>query len=91
MVSNMEELSEDNLEELFKMWNVTVLASAESEEEIKFYNYCRVQEEEGNLGIACMECCFSKAADTMTLMIKSDDEELAGFVSRYVEDFLKLN
>lgn len=43
MVSNMEELSEDNLEELFKMWNVTVLASAESEEEIKFYNYCRVQ------------------------------------------------
>lgn len=38
-----------------------------------------------------MECCFSKAADTMTLMIKSDDEELAGFVSRYVEDFLKLN
>lgn len=27
----------------------------------------------------------------MTLMIKSDDEELAGFVSRYVEEFIKLN
>jgi hypothetical protein len=27
----------------------------------------------------------------MTLMIKCEDEELAGFVSRYIEEFLRLN
>ena len=41
--------------------------------------------------MACMECCFSKLAETVTLMIKSDDEELAGFVSRYVEEIFKVN
>jgi hypothetical protein len=74
MVNNLDELDEENLEELFKMWNIIVLASAESEEEIKFYNYCKVQTVDRDLGTACMECCFSKLADTMTLMIKSDDE-----------------
>jgi hypothetical protein len=61
-----------------------VLASADSEEEIKFYNYCRVQESEGDLGVACMEFCVHKLPETMTLMIKCEDEELAGFVSRYI-------
>ena len=84
MVSNLEVLSEENLEELFRLWNVTVLASAESAEEIKFYCYCRVQSAEKYLGVACMECCLHKLPETATLMIKSDDDELAGFVSRYI-------
>mgnify|MGYP000959089056 CR=1 FL=1 len=91
MVTNIEFLGEEVLEELFKMWNITVLASGETEEEIKLYNYCRVQSEEGNLGVTCMECCFHKLPETMTLMIKSEDDELAGFVSRYIEDILRLN
>lgn len=61
-----------------------MLASAESEEEIKFYNYCKVQTADSDLGVCCMECVFNKLAETVTLMIKSDDEELAGFVSRYI-------
>lgn len=32
-----------------------------------------------------------KVAETMTLMVKSEDEELSGFISKYVEEFLKLN
>ena len=51
---NVDLLSEENLEELFKIWNITVLASADTEEEVKFYNYCRIQHETGDLGIACM-------------------------------------
>jgi len=62
MVNSLDELSEEVLDELFKMWNIIVLASAETEEEIKFYNYCKVQTEEKDLGLACMECCFSKLA-----------------------------
>jgi hypothetical protein len=54
LLAGVELLSEENLEELFKIWNITVLASADSEEEIKFYNYCRVQESSGDLGVACM-------------------------------------
>jgi hypothetical protein len=60
IVADAEIISEENLEELFKIWNITVLASADTEEEIKFYNYCRVQEEDGDLGIACMEFCVHK-------------------------------
>ena len=54
ILPNVDLLSEANLEELFKIWNITVLASADTEEEIKFYNYCRIQQETGDLGIACM-------------------------------------
>lgn len=50
-----------------------MLASADTEEEIKFYNYCRVQEANGDLGIACMEFCIHKLPETMTLMIKCED------------------
>ena len=41
--------------------------------------------------IACMEFEVNKQVETLTLMVKSENEEFAGFVSKYVEDFLKLN
>ena len=34
---------------------------------------------------------MNKEVETITLVVKSEDEELAGFLSKYVEDFLKLN
>ena len=73
------------------MWNIQVLASNDTEDEIKLYNYCKVQSVEGDLGIACMEFCVQKLPETVTLMIKCEDEELAGFISKYIEDFLKTN
>ena len=38
-----------------------------------------------------MEFTVQKLPETLTLMIKCDDEELAGFISKYIEDFLKTN
>lgn len=38
-----------------------------------------------------MEFCVNKLSETVTLMVKCEDDELAGFVSRYVEEFLRLN
>lgn len=43
MVADNELVTEENLEELFKIWNIKALASADSEDQIKFYNYCKVQ------------------------------------------------
>ena len=70
------------------MWNIKVIASAEGEENIKQYLYMRWLV---NGEIACMEIDVSKEVETMTLLIKSENEELAGFVSKYIEGFMKLN
>ena len=67
------------MEELFRIWNISVMASAESEENIKLYLYMMVKNE-----IACMEFEVNKEVETMTLMVKSENEEFAGFVSKYV-------
>ena len=32
-----------------------------------------------------------KEVETLTLVVKCENEELAGFVCKYVEDFIKLN
>lgn len=38
-----------------------------------------------------MELDVNKEVETMTLLIKCENEEFAGFVSKYIEDFLVLN
>ena len=72
-------MNEENLEELFRIWNISVTASAESEENIKLYLYMMVKNE-----VACMEFEVNKEVETLTLMVKSENEEFAGFVSKYV-------
>lgn len=41
--------------------------------------------------IACMEFEVMKEVETLTLVVKCKNEELAGYVSKYIEDFIKLN
>ncbi len=66
------------------------MASAEDDDTIKLYLYCKIKHEEKQ-EIALLEFQVIKIAETMTLMIKSEEEELSGFISKYVEEFLKLN
>ena len=56
------------------------MASAESEDNIKLYLYLMIKNGE----VACMEFEVNKEVETMTLMVKSENEEFAGFVSKYV-------
>ncbi len=59
------------------------MASAEDEDTIKLYLYTKIKHQEKS-EISLLELQVIKAAETMTLMIKSEDEELAGFISKYV-------
>lgn len=43
ILRNIELINEENLEELFKIWNIGVMASAEDEDTIKLYLYCRIK------------------------------------------------
>lgn len=83
----MELLNEETLEELCRLWNVSVIASMETEESIKQYLYFRLSRGDK----ACMELTITKEVETLALVVKTENDELAGFVSKYVEDFMKLN
>lgn len=72
MLRNIELINEENLEELFKIWNIGVMASAEDDDTIKLYLYCKIRHQE-RMEIALMEFQVIKIAETMTLMIKSED------------------
>ena len=54
---------------------------------MKIYLYCKLVKGE----IACMEFQVLKEAETMTLLVKSENEELGVFIGRYVEELLKMN
>ena len=86
MLQNTDTVNEANLEELFELWRVYNLAAGEEEGTLKMYFYCKVDSQ-----IACMELEASPDVGTLTLMTKCESEELAGFISKYVEGFLKLN
>ncbi len=59
------------------------MASAEDEDTIKLYLYAKIKHQQKS-EICLLELQIIKAAETMTLMIKSEDEELSGFISKYV-------
>ncbi len=67
------------------MWRISVMASGTEDDTIKMYLYGKVDK------VACMELEANTSAGTITLMTKCENEELAGFVSKYVEGFLKEN
>ena len=43
------------------------------------------------MDVALLEVQVNKLADTVTIMVKTQNQEASGFVSKYVEEFLKLN
>jgi len=49
MLQNVELISEDNLEQLFKLWRVSLMASGTEDNIVKMYFYAKVEK------IACME------------------------------------
>jgi hypothetical protein len=79
-------VNEENLEELFQIWNIHVMASAETEDNIKLYIYLKKHAD-----VACTEVEVNKQVETVTLIVKSENEEFAGFVCKYIEGFLKIN
>lgn len=87
MVKQVELLNEETLEDLCRLWSISVIASVESEESIKQYLYLKLIRGDK----ACMELTIAKEVETFSLVVKTQNEELAGFVSKYVEDFMKLN
>ena len=44
IIKNMELLTEETLEELFKLWQLSTIASAEDESSIKLYLYCKLNQ-----------------------------------------------
>lgn len=62
------------------------MASAETEDNIKLYIYLKKHGD-----VACTEVEVNKQVETITLIVKSENEEFAGFVCKYIEGFLKIN
>ena len=54
---------------------------------MKFYMYAQHKSE---LRV-CLQLDINKPEQQMQLVVKSTNEELASFVSKYVEEFLKYN
>lgn len=43
ILKKIDLINEENLEELFKIWNLGVMASAEDDDTIKLYLYCKIK------------------------------------------------
>jgi hypothetical protein len=75
------------VEDLFKKWRIYSIATSEDDSQMQFYMYT---EHKAGLKIIMM-LEISKADQVLTLKVKCGNEELAGFVSKYVEEFLQYN
>lgn len=62
-----------------------MMATGMEDNIIKMYFYCKATK------VACMELEANLEAETITIMTKCENEELAGFVSKYMEESLKTN
>lgn len=54
---------------------------------MKFYMYAQHKLEQR----ICLQLDINKEAHTLLLIVKSQNEELAAFISKYVEEFLQSN
>lgn len=69
------------------MYRIYSIATAEEETSMKFYMFAQ-----HNNGVrVCLQLDINKPDNQLLLIVKSANEELASFVSKYVEEFLKYN
>lgn len=86
-IQNLEGLTEESVEDLFKQWRIYSIATAEEETFMQFYLYA-----EHKSGVkACLQLDINKTDSTLMLKVKCQNEELAGFISKYVVEFLQYN
>ena len=86
---NENYLDEESVEELFKMWRLNVMASADDEDGniLKFYMYAK----HNRGGFICIELQIDKKQKQISLMTKASHENLAISANNYIKDFLAVN
>lgn len=86
---NENYLDEESVEELFKMWRLFVMASADEENGtvLKFYMYTK----HTRGGFVCIEVQMDKKQKLLTLTTKAAHENLAISVNNYIKEFMEVN
>ena len=90
------EITEKSIEDLFKYYRIYSIASGQEDKSLKFYLFSRYvffiiiyfQNPKNNNVFIELEINLRPKMH-LILIIKSINEDLAVFISRYVEDFLK--
>ena len=82
------EIDQNYLESLFSQSNVYCVAAGEMEGEMKFYFF---SQHLGSGKYIFMEVQISKNNRTLTFTVKSEDDELAAFYSKYIEQIFIAN
>ena len=71
----MEGITEDNMEELFRLWRVYTIASGEEDNNMKTYLYAKQAKKDNEQShVGLMEFEVQKGNKIMTLTTKCEDE-----------------
>ena len=84
---NEEYITEENMEELFKMWRIYNMASAEEDNVLKLYLYSKHK----NGVVACFELTIERGRRSLVLTVKCPRQQLGSLYSSYIEEFLRIN
>jgi hypothetical protein len=88
-LQNEHYLDEESVEELFKMWRLFVMASADEDNGavLKFYMYTK----HSRGGFVCIELQMDKKQKLLTLTTKAAQENLAISLNNYIKEFMEVN
>ena len=83
-------MTEESIEELFKMWSITTMASSAEDEDqtLKFYFYTRDTRDNSYF---CVEMHIDKSEHQMHLSIKAASEGAAVHLKNYILQLLSVN
>ena len=80
-------INSENMEELFKMWRIYLMAEGGDEETLQIYLYSKHQ----SGAVVCFELVVDKGEHSLVVNVKSQSEGLGRLYCQYVEEFLTLN
>lgn len=83
ILQNIEAITVERLEEALNTKNVFCIASGEKDGELRFYFYAKYEKTNSLL---LMELQVQRSRKELSLLIKSENEDLGPYFSRYIEE-----
>jgi len=86
ILQNIDAITVERLEEALNTKNVFCIASGEKDGELRFYFYAKYEK---TSSVLLMELQIHRSRKELNLMVKSENEDLGPYFSKYIEESLR--